>query len=98
MLKTCQDLAPIKQCSKSILSQHLILCNSIFTHVHGILFSFRGGQTLFIQCPLKYIYSVTINLNLQHCDIKHYATAVLSKTRDLRRTGILHIAWDFAYD
>lgn len=57
-----------------------------------------GGQTLFIWCPLKNIYSVSINLNLQHCDVKRCATAALSQARGLRRTGILHIRCDFAHD
>lgn len=67
-------------------------------HTHWNLFSPIGGQTLFIWCPLKYIYSVSINLNLQHCDVKCYATATLSQPRGLRRTGILHIGCDFAHD
>lgn len=39
-----------------------------------------------------------INLNLQDYDVKRYATAALSQLQDLRRTGILHIACDFAHD
>lgn len=63
-------------------------------------FSLIGGQTLlfFIRCPLKYIYSASINLNLQHCGVKHYATAALSQPPGLKRTHILHIRCDFAYD
>lgn len=67
-------------------------------HTYWNLFLHIGGQTLFIWCPLRYIYSVSINLNLQHCDVKHYATAALSQQWGLRRTGILHIGCDFAHD
>lgn len=68
------------------------------THTHWNLFPPIGGQKLFIWYPLKYIYSVPINLNLQDYDVKRYATAALSQLQDLRRTGILHIACDFAHD
>lgn len=68
------------------------------THMNRNLFFPSGGQTLFIWCPLKYIHSATINLNLQHCDVKPHATAALSQPRGLRRTGILQIGCDFAHD
>lgn len=48
------------------------------TDIHWSLFSFTGGQTIFIWCPLKYTYSVFINLTLQHSAVRHYATAALS--------------------
>lgn len=48
------------------------------TDIQWSLFSFMGGQTIFIWCPLKYTSSASINLNLQRSAVRHYATAALS--------------------
>lgn len=55
------------------------------TDIHWSLFSFMGGQTIFIWCPLKYTSSVSINLNLQRSAVRHYATAALSPTARPKR-------------
>lgn len=57
-----------------------------------------GGQTIFIWCPLKYTSSVSINLNLQHYAVRHYATAALWQAPDPKEERILHIPCDFAHD
>lgn len=92
---SCYRIFTVNLCCRSTSNQGPFF--SAYINIKKSVFPI-GGQTPFICCPLKYIYSVSINLNLQHSDVSHCETAALSQPRGLRRTGILHIGCDIAHD